>query len=51
VISPAHYAARIETMRAAALEVGRDPDRIELSVWPGSYDFLRRYQDEVLAKL
>jgi len=89
VISPADYAARIETMRAAALEVGRDPDRIELSVWPGSYDFertldvdlvreyrdigvervvvssvesqsldigvqrdfLRRYQDEVLAKL
>jgi probable F420-dependent oxidoreductase len=89
VISPEDYASRIETMRAAALEVGRDPDRLELSVWPGSYDFsrtfdidlvreyreigvhrvvvstvesqsldievqrdfLRRYQDEILAKL
>jgi probable F420-dependent oxidoreductase len=89
VISPLDYAARIETMRAAAIEAGRDADRIELSVWPGSYDFtrtfdvdlvreyrdigvdrvvvstvesqsldiglqrdfLRRYQDEVLAKL
>lgn len=89
VISPADYAARIEILRAAAVEAGRNPDAIELSVWPGSYDlsrtfdldlvrayrdigvdrvvvssvesqsldigvqrdFLRRYQDEVLARL
>lgn len=43
VISPADYAARIETMRAAAREAGRDADRIELSVWPGSYDFTRTF--------
>lgn len=89
VISPEQYEERIITLRAAAREADRDPDAIELSVWPGSYDFtrtfdvdfvrqyqslgihrvvvsmvecqsldideqrdfLRRYQDEVLAKL
>ena len=89
VISPSDYAARIETLRAAAVEAGRDPDEIELSIWPASYafdrtfdvglvreykdagldrvvvsaveaqtfdiggqrDFVRRYQDEVLARL
>jgi len=30
-------------MRAAALEAKRDPNRIELSVWPGSYDFTRTF--------
>jgi probable F420-dependent oxidoreductase len=43
VISPAEYAERIETLRAAAVEAGRDPNRIELSVWPGSYDFTRTF--------
>ncbi|MBW1883361.1 MAG: LLM class F420-dependent oxidoreductase [Deltaproteobacteria bacterium] len=43
VISPSEYADRIETMRAAALEAKRDPNRSELSVWPGSYDFTRTF--------
>jgi len=89
VISPEDYAARVETIAAAAKEAGREPREVELSVWPGSYDFtrtfdldlvrgyagvgvsrivvsageggepdiarqrdfIRRYQDEVLAKL
>lgn len=37
VISPDEFALRIAEMRAAAVEAGRDPDAIELTVWPGSY--------------
>jgi probable F420-dependent oxidoreductase len=48
VISPVDYAARIETMRAAAIEGARDPDRIELSVWPGSYDFARTFDIDLV---
>jgi probable F420-dependent oxidoreductase len=38
-ISPDDFAARIETMRAAAIEAGRDPDAIELTVSPASWKF------------
>jgi len=38
-ISPDDFAARIETMRAAAKEAGRNPDAIELSVSPTSWKF------------
>ncbi len=43
VISPADYALRIETLREAARQAGRDPEGIELTVWPGSYDFTRTF--------
>jgi probable F420-dependent oxidoreductase len=43
VISPDDLAKRLETIRAAAREAGRDPNRVELTVWPGSYDFSRTY--------
>ncbi|MFP8877432.1 MAG: hypothetical protein VCB99_11115, partial [Myxococcota bacterium] len=29
--------------REAAREAGRDADAVELSVWPGSYDFTRTF--------
>jgi probable F420-dependent oxidoreductase len=48
VISPEDYAKRIETLRAAAIEADRDPDRIELSVWPGSYDFTRTFDIDLV---
>ncbi len=89
VISPEDYGRGVETIHATAKEAGRDPGRIELSVWPASFDFtktfdldfvrryvergvhrlvisqgesmttdiegqrdfIRRYQDQVLAKL
>ena len=89
VISPDDLAARIETIRATAREHGRDPDAIEITVWPGSWkpgssldldvvrrftevganrlvvaaqecgstdvpairDFVRRLQDDIIAKL
>ena len=38
-ISPDDFAKRIETMRAAAKEAGRDPDKIELSVSPCAFKF------------
>ena len=41
VISPEDLALRLETLRAAAREAGRDPEEIKLSVWPGSWDATR----------
>jgi probable F420-dependent oxidoreductase len=38
-ISPDDFARRIETMRAAARDAGRDPDAIELSVAPSAWKF------------
>ena len=38
VISPDDLAARLEDLRAAAREAGRDPEQVEISVWPGSWD-------------
>jgi probable F420-dependent oxidoreductase len=37
-ISPDDFAARLETMRAAAKEAGRDPAAIELSVSPAAWE-------------
>lgn len=53
VISPEDLADRVEVTRAAAREAGRDPEAIELTVWPGSYapgaafdlDLAKRYAD------
>ena len=43
VISAEDLAKRLELIRATAREAGRDPGRIELTVWPGSYDFARAW--------
>jgi probable F420-dependent oxidoreductase len=43
VISPEDFAVRIGEIRAAAREAGRDPAKIELTVWPGSWDFKRTF--------
>jgi alkanesulfonate monooxygenase SsuD/methylene tetrahydromethanopterin reductase-like flavin-dependent oxidoreductase (luciferase family) len=43
VISPEDFVARVELLRATAQEHGRDPDAIELTVWPGSFDFARTF--------
>lgn len=89
VISPTDFEKGIETIGTAARQVGRDASKIELSIWPASFDFtktfdldfvksytdagasrvviaqgeaqtldiggqrdfIRRYQDEILAKL
>jgi len=53
VCGPEEYAARVDTIRATARDHGRDPDAIELTVWPGSYrygsafdlDLARAYAD------
>lgn len=39
VCGPEEYAARVEVIRTTAREHGRDPDAIELTVWPGSYRY------------
>jgi len=43
VISPEDFALRVGEIRAAAREVGRDPAKIELTIWPGSFDFKRTF--------
>jgi alkanesulfonate monooxygenase SsuD/methylene tetrahydromethanopterin reductase-like flavin-dependent oxidoreductase (luciferase family) len=43
VISPEDFALRIGEIRRAARESGRDPAKIELTVWPGSWDFKRTF--------
>lgn len=39
VISPEELALRVEDMNRAARDAGRDPRAIELTVWPGSWQF------------
>ena len=59
VISPEDTAARLETLRAAAREAGRDPDAVEVTIWPGSFDFsrtwdvdfVRRYAEQGIDRL
>jgi probable F420-dependent oxidoreductase len=43
VISPEDLAERLKTLRHAAEASGRNPDAIELTVWPGSWDFGRTF--------
>lgn len=43
VISADEYGARLEELRSAATEAGRNPDAVELTVWPGSFDFTRSF--------
>ena len=53
VCGPDDYSERVEEIRRTAVEHGRDPDAIELTVWPGSYrygsafdfDLAKRYAD------
>jgi probable F420-dependent oxidoreductase len=53
VISPEDLATRIETIHQTAREHGRDPDAIEITVWPGSWkpgstldlDVVRRFTE------
>ena len=47
VISPEDFASRLETLRAAAREAGRDPEAVELTVWPGSWDFSRGFDPDL----
>jgi probable F420-dependent oxidoreductase len=37
-VSPDQFSTLVETMRAAALDAGRDPDKIELTIRPASWD-------------
>ncbi|NRA10141.1 MAG: LLM class F420-dependent oxidoreductase [Myxococcales bacterium] len=43
VISPEDFATRLITLREAARDAGRDADAVELTIWPGSYDFTRTF--------
>ncbi len=43
VISPGDFATRVAELRAVAREAGRNPEEIEITVWPGSFDFSRTF--------
>ena len=38
-ISPDDFATQTELLRTAARDAGRDPSSVEITVWPGSYDW------------
>ncbi|MEI8002193.1 MAG: LLM class flavin-dependent oxidoreductase, partial [Actinomycetes bacterium] len=39
VCGPDDYADLVTTIRSTAADHGRDPDAVELTVWPGSYRY------------
>jgi probable F420-dependent oxidoreductase len=43
VISPEDFGQGVETIRTTATAAGRDPGRIEISVWPASFDFTKTF--------
>jgi len=43
VISAEEYGERLVELRRAAADAGRNSDDIELTVWPGSFDFTRGF--------
>jgi probable F420-dependent oxidoreductase len=59
VISPDDFAARAADVRAAAVSAGREPDAVELTVWPTSWrpgaaldlDLARRYAEAGTSRL
>lgn len=51
VVSPAEVAEGMSTICAATTAAGRDPAAIEITVWPGSWDFARGTDPEVLGEL
>lgn len=46
VISPEDFGQGVETIRTTAEAVGRDPGRIEISIWPASFDFTKTFDLE-----
>lgn len=50
VISPEDLAARIGDIQAAASAAGRDPGAVELTVWPGSWQFRASLDGDVMRR-
>ena len=48
VISPGDLALRMGELREAARAAGRDPDAIEVTVWPGSFAFDRTFDLDLI---
>jgi len=51
VVGPAEVADGLETIRRAADDAGRDPATIEITVWPGSWDYARGTDPALLGEL
>ncbi|MGE0878853.1 MAG: LLM class F420-dependent oxidoreductase [Acidimicrobiia bacterium] len=51
VVSPDDVAAGLAIIRSEAEAAGRDPQRIEVTVWPGSWDFKRGTDPALLTEL
>jgi alkanesulfonate monooxygenase SsuD/methylene tetrahydromethanopterin reductase-like flavin-dependent oxidoreductase (luciferase family) len=50
VISPEDLALRMHELVAAAQEAGRDPAAVELTVWPGSWQFRGSLDAELMRR-
>jgi probable F420-dependent oxidoreductase len=50
VISPDDFTARAGLLRAAAETAGRDPDTVELTVWPASWDPTATFDVELVRR-
>ncbi|MFK7896221.1 MAG: LLM class F420-dependent oxidoreductase [Myxococcota bacterium] len=46
VISPEDFAKGVETIAASAKEADRDASKVELSIWPASFDFTKTFDLE-----
>ena len=51
VVGPEDVAAGLTTIREAAAAAGRDPGSIEITVWPGSWDYSRGTEPALLREL
>jgi alkanesulfonate monooxygenase SsuD/methylene tetrahydromethanopterin reductase-like flavin-dependent oxidoreductase (luciferase family) len=51
VVGPEEVTEGIATIRTTAEAAGRDPSAIEITVWPGSWDFTRGTDPELLRDL
>jgi probable F420-dependent oxidoreductase len=51
VVGPTDVAGGMATIRDAAAEAGRDPGAIEITVWPGSWDYARGTDPALLREL
>ncbi len=50
VISPEDFGTGVETIRETAKAAGRDPRRIEITIWPASFDFTKTFDLEFVKR-
>ena len=49
-IGPDEFAAAVSRLREVAVDAGRDPDEVEITVWPGSHDRTSEFDVEYVRR-